>query len=129
MLQQMALDDWVTPVGGPIQILDRTADDGPLVEAPNIIGTPDGHYVLFYSSHCFTDPGYDVRYAVATDVRGPYARQGQLIKSGDFGGLASPGGATATPQGDALVFHSDCAAGRCMHSVGMSIAGGVATVG
>lgn len=36
MLQQME-SDAITPTGSPIQILDRTAADGPLVEAPDIV--------------------------------------------------------------------------------------------
>lgn len=131
MLQEMDADDWMTPVGDPVQILDRIDDDGPLVEAPNIIGTSDGHYILFYSSHCFNDPAYDVKYAVATSITGPYTRQGQLIAGGDFG-LTSPGGATATPGGDVLLFHADCAGttdgSRCLHTVDMNIAGGVVSL-
>ncbi|ROV98896.1 hypothetical protein VSDG_03804 [Cytospora chrysosperma] len=132
MLQEMDVDDWTTPVGDPVQILDRSDDDGPLVEAPNIIGTEDGYYVLFYSSYCFTDPQYDVKYATAQTITGPYTRQGELLVTGSYD-LDSPGGATATPQGDVLVFHANCTEPdtdglRCMHTVDMSISGGVVTL-
>lgn len=131
MLQEMDVNNWVSPVGNPIQILDRTDADGPLVEAPYIIGTSDGHYVLFYSTHCYTSTAYDIKYAVATSVTGPYTRKGQLIGTGDFG-LTSPGGASATPGGDVLLFHANCAGttdgSRCMHTIDLSSAGGVVTL-
>lgn len=132
MLQEMDVDDWTTPVGSPVELLDRTAADGPLIEAPNIIGTPDGYYVLFYSSYCFTDPQYDVKYATSKSVSGPYTRKGEILATGSFG-LNSPGGATATPQGDVLLFHANCSSPntgglRCMHTIDMSISEGVVTL-
>ncbi|PSR78878.1 glycosyl hydrolase family 43 protein [Coniella lustricola] len=127
MLQEMNVNDWTTPVGDPVQILDRTAADGTLIEAPYIIGTSDGHYILFYSSNCFTDPTYDVKYAVATSITGPYTRRGSLLTTGSYG-LASPGGASSTPGGDVLVFHANCTVGRCLHTIDMSISGGVVTL-
>lgn len=129
MLQEMNVNDWTTKVGSPVQILDRIDDDGPLVEAPQIIGTPDGPYVLFYSSHCFTDPKYDVKYATSNSIAGPYTRKGQLLATGAFG-LTSPGGATATPQGDTLLFHANCPNSnlRCLHTIDMSISGGTVTL-
>ncbi|KAH8781383.1 glycosyl hydrolase family 43 protein [Diaporthe sp. PMI_573] len=129
MLQEMNVNDWITKVGSPVQILDRVDEDGPLVEAPQIIGTPDGPYVLFYSSHCFTDPKYDVKYATSNNIAGPYTRRGQLLASGAYG-LQSPGGATATPQGDALLFHANCPNSnlRCLHTIDMSISGGTVTL-
>lgn len=124
ILQQMSKDNWIEPVGQPIQILDRIDADGPLVEAPNLIRTGDGTYVLFYSSHCYTSPNYDVKYATARDIKGPYTRAGDpLIKSGDLGGLASPGGATSTPRGDYLLFHANCDAGRCTYATPISFSG------
>ncbi|KAK7737753.1 hypothetical protein SLS53_006373 [Cytospora paraplurivora] len=97
-LQEVNVNDWTTPVGGPIQIFDRTSEDGPLVEAPNIIGTVDGYYVLFYSSYCYTDPQYDVKYAVSKSITGPYTRKGELLVSGSYG-LKSPGGLRPHPRG------------------------------
>jgi hypothetical protein len=71
MLQEVEADG-VTPIGKPVQILDRDDSDGPLVEALDIVRTAEGVYILFHSSHCFTSPQYDVRYATATNVMGPY---------------------------------------------------------
>lgn len=60
MLQRM-LKDGVTPDGPPIQILDRIAEDGPLVEAPDIVRSKEGIYFLFFSSGCATDSSYASR--------------------------------------------------------------------
>lgn len=112
MLQQVA-GDGVTKMGDPVQILDRTDADGPLVEAPNIIKASDGQYVLFYSSHCFNSPLYNVLYATASQVTGPYTRAtGSFLKTGMFN-LTSPGGGTsAIPESDGdhvMLFHGNCA--------------------
>ena len=47
MLQEVG-PDGVTPIGNPVQILDRDDSDGPLVEAPDIIRTAEGVYILFF---------------------------------------------------------------------------------
>ena len=68
MLQELK-EDGITPVGDPIQILESNKrDDGPLVESPNLVRTPDGVYYLFFSSHCFVSPKYDVKYAFSSSV-------------------------------------------------------------
>lgn len=117
MLQQVA-GDGVTKIGAATQILGRTDDDGPLVEAPNIIKSSAGRYILFFSSHCFTSTDYNVKYATATSVTGPYTRgQEALLETNDFN-LTSPGGGTSLDEGGLMVFHANCDAGgsnRCMY--------------
>jgi beta-xylosidase len=119
MLQRVEADG-ATKIGNPVEILDRSRpEDGALVEAPNLVRRGDGTYVLWYSSHCFTDPLYDVKYAYSSSIEGPYTRsEGPLLKAPDFG-LAAPGGATSRTQDgeDFLVFHGNCDAGRCLYSV------------
>ncbi|PLB45864.1 Arabinanase/levansucrase/invertase [Aspergillus steynii IBT 23096] len=121
MLQELE-DDGVTSVGDPVQILMNEKSDGPLVEAPNIVRTEDGVYYLFFSSHCFTSPKYDVKYAHSTSLKGPYTRAARaLLKKGDFG-LESPGGATVSPDGTRMVFHANCESSRrCMYVAGINI--------
>lgn len=115
MLQQVEADG-ITKVGDPIQILDRTDADGPLVEAPTIMRTTAGEYVLFFSSGCFTEPTYNVNTAMATNVTGPYTRStAPLVSTDDSFGLTAPGGATPLHDGSGIVFHADCADGRCMY--------------
>lgn len=123
MLQKVA-DDAVTPVGDPVQILDRDDSDGPLVEAPYLI-LHEGVYILFYSTHCYTDPAYDVRYATAPSVYGPYTKTDvSWIKTGDYG-LTSPGGATVCGCGGMMLLHGFCNGGaeRCMYASDISITG------
>ncbi|CAL5867202.1 uncharacterized protein PFLUO_LOCUS1415 [Penicillium psychrofluorescens] len=131
MLQEVAADG-VTPVGDAVQILDRTADDGPLVEAPNLILQGDT-YFLFYSSYCFTDPQYSVKYATAPAITGPYTPSGvQLVQTGDYG-LTSPGGATVCGCGQEMVFHGFCGDvaaqnERCMYAANVIVDGTTITL-
>ena len=101
----------------PITILDRKEEDGPLVEAPALImvkpeqmvrggggtgGDLGGEeskklksdiFFLFYSSGCTRNPDYNVRYAVSSNLTGPYKRampDAALLSTGDFG-LEAPG--------------------------------------
>ncbi|RAL06052.1 glycoside hydrolase family 43 protein [Aspergillus ibericus CBS 121593] len=121
LLQQLQKDG-VTPVGDPVEILTNEKVDGPLVEAPDIIRTDQGVYYLFFSSHCYTSPKYDVKYAWSTSLRGPYIRaERPLFRSGDFG-LESPGGATASVDGTRMVFHANCGDNdRCMYAAAINI--------
>lgn len=108
MLQKMH-PDGTTPDGPPVQILDRTDQDGPLVEAPQLVRSHQGVYFLFYSSGCTRSPSYDIRYATATVLAGPYTRaQDPLIASGDWG-LLAPGSVGVADDGDGgykMAFHA-----------------------
>lgn len=122
MLQRVDADDGATKIGDPREILNRVPDlDGPLIEAPNLVRRGrDGMYVLWYSSHCFTDPLYDVKYAYSPKVEGPYKRgpDEPVLGKGDFG-LDAPGGMTSAGLGrgrNVLVFHGNCEQGRCMYA-------------
>lgn len=134
ILLQKVQDDGVTLDGDAVQILDRSdADgDGPLVEAPNLILQGDT-YVLFYSTHCFTDPKYDVRYATASSITGPFTKQGSqdnpLLKGDDGNGLTSPGGGTVCGCGDRMVFHAFCEDNmRCMYVADVRVDGAQVTL-
>lgn len=119
MLQEVASNGF-TRIGDPVQILNITPSDGPLVEAPNIIRTSNGTYFLFFSSHCFSSRQYNVKYAYSVSVKGPYQRAARpLLQTGDFG-LVSPGGATASIDGTKMVFHANCPTGRCMFVAGLN---------
>lgn len=90
MLQEMEADG-ITPVDEPVQILDRDASDGPLIEAPAITRSHEGIYFLFFSSGCTRSPTYDVKYATAKTIRGPYTRADEpILKTGTWG-LVAPG--------------------------------------
>ncbi|KAJ5573972.1 Glycoside hydrolase family 43 [Penicillium hispanicum] len=120
LLQELG-NDGISRVGDPVKILDINQSDGPLVEAPDIIRLDDGTYYLFFSSHCFTSLGYNVKYAHAKSLKGPYTRAARpLLQTGDFG-LNAPGGATVSPDGSKMVFHANCEGWRCMYAAAINI--------
>lgn len=100
--------DGVSPIGEPLTILDRDDSDGPLVEAPLLFRSPDGIYFLFFSSNCFTSSNYNVKYATAYSIAGPYTKAGApLLKAGDGPNLNGPGGASISADGRVMVFHGN----------------------
>ncbi|KAI0596734.1 endo-arabinase [Biscogniauxia sp. FL1348] len=121
MLQEVA-QDGVSKIGAPVQILDRIEEDGPLVEAPSIMRTAAGLYVMTFSSGCFTAPTYDLDYATADSVKGPYTRAKSPVAKTKKFGLTSPGGATVVSYGDvndqqpSIAFHANCKQGRCLYT-------------
>jgi beta-xylosidase len=127
MIQQVA-EDGLTAVGDAVQLIDRDEADGPLVEAPSLVRSDDGTYLLFYSTHCFTDVKYDVRYATASSVTGPYAKTGNSLLASN-GELYGPGGATVQDNGNVL-FHGWCNGNtvRCMYAAHLGIDGHTVTV-
>jgi len=131
MLQQMSADG-LTPVGSPVQILDRSDADGPLVEAPSLV-VHDGTYVLFFSSNCYSGPYYDVSYATASSVAGPYTKSSAplLVTGSDNNQLYAPGGASVAAAGDRIVFHADyqqSSAVRQMWTAMITISGAVVSI-
>lgn len=108
MLQKL-LSDGTTPSGNAVQLLDRDSSDGPLIEAPDLVRSQEGIYFLFFSSGCTRSPTYDVKYATATQVDGPYVRAKEpLLKTGDYG-LLAPGSVGVHGDGDggwAFAFHA-----------------------
>ncbi|KAF7514345.1 hypothetical protein GJ744_000115 [Endocarpon pusillum] len=107
LLQQVGLDG-VTLIGDPMPILDRDDRDGPLVEAPSIYQSAEGIYFLFFSSGCYTSPSYEIKYATATDIAGPYTKASKpLLKSGDGPNLNGAGGASVSADGKVMIFHAN----------------------
>lgn len=107
-LQRMA-EDGITPDGPEITILDRTEADGPLVEAPVIIRSQEGIYFLFFSSGCTRNPSYDVKYAWAHNVTGPYHRANRTLLRTEEYQLLAPGSVGIAEMDDglyAMAFHA-----------------------
>jgi beta-xylosidase len=104
MLQEVA-QDGITLIGAPAQILDRDDLDGPLIEAPSLHRSDEGIYFLFYSSNCFTTPQYDVAYATATNIWGPYTKSGRPLLVTSDADLTGPGGMDIIKGGNMIVFH------------------------
>ena len=131
-LQEVDPKDGFTKIGSPVTLLDRIASDGPYIEAPSLAKSADGTFALFFSSHCYRGPDYDVNYATASNIKGPYHRADKpLLASGDMG-LFSPGGARATRDGTRIVFHADKrhadASVRQMYTSEIAIQKGVVTL-
>ncbi|KAK3341858.1 glycosyl hydrolase [Lasiosphaeria hispida] len=128
-LQQVDFRDGVTPVGEATVILDRDpAVDGPLIEAPSLVKA-NGTYVLFYSSHCYNVPEYDVKYATAKEITGPYKRQPELMgKASDTFELEATGGASSVAGGGTMVLHANCPAGRCMYQTDFAVEDGLVVI-
>lgn len=99
MLQRLSADGLsLYPNSPATQLLDRVAQDGPLVEAPQLVHAA-GMYYLFYNSGCTRSDDYAVRYATSSSITGPYVRAGgdegaPLLQTGDFG-LVAPGSVAA----------------------------------
>lgn len=131
MMQPMEADG-VTPRGSPTQILDRGDADGPLVEAPSLVRSREGVYVLFFSSNCFDGPYYDTSYATASSVMGPYTKSARpLLVPGSGNNLYSPGGTDVLADGSKIVFHADqgtTANTRQMYVGEISISGTTVTI-
>ncbi|OJD34362.1 glycoside hydrolase family 43 protein [Diplodia corticola] len=111
VLQQLDPRDGYTLLGNPFRILDRGPEDGPLIEAPSLTRTPDGKFVLFYSSNCYDSSSYDIAYAWADRITGPYVKIARLAVTGTSG-LYAPGGADVSPDGSRMVFHASDGTGR-----------------
>lgn len=114
MLQQVSADNGIDLIGEARQILDRGEYDGPLIEAPSLLRTDGGVYVLFFSSNCYNGPQYDTSYATSTSVGGPYTKSAAplLVTGADENQLQSPGGLDVGPEGVNVVFHSDSEPGN-----------------
>ena len=122
LLQEVSATDGTTPVGDPVQILDRGDADGPLVEAPSLVRVADPTsaggwlYILFFSSNCYAGPLYDTSYAVSTNGTKnggkDYVKAGKPLlvtgsADGSGGKLFSPGGLDVGPLGKNVLFHAD----------------------
>lgn len=114
MLQRLDDQDLVTLQGEPIVLITNDEpEDGPNVESPSLVKSPHGVYFLFFSSNCFTSPRYDIAYATADHVAGPYTRRNVLLATGDLG-LQAPGAVTVDLDSGHCVFHANCEWGRCL---------------
>ena len=106
MLQAVAADG-VTPQGSATTILNNNGlSDNGVVEAPSLVKTSSGEYVLFFSNGCYDTANYTVNYATASSANGPYTRYGPLFQTGTDG-LYAPGGADILWDASHMVFHAD----------------------
>lgn len=113
LLQQVSVSDGYTKIGGTTELITNGPADGPVTEAPSLSRLADGSYVLFFSSNCYSGPLYDVSYAMASNIKGPYTKYGPLFVTGT-NGLTAPGGLDIAVNGDHAVFHAVYGTGRAM---------------
>ena len=111
MLQRMESTGVKPTSASPVQLITNGPADGPLVEAPSLVNVA-GTYILFFSSNCYSGQYYDVSYATASSVAGPYTKasapNAPLLQTGSENGvLYSPGGADVLVDGSRIVFHAD----------------------
>ncbi|KAF4469868.1 hypothetical protein FALBO_3216 [Fusarium albosuccineum] len=123
LLQRVSVDDGTTLIGKPVTIMNRISEqDGPLVEAPNLVRVADGRYLLFFSSNWYTNENYDVKYAVSDNIDGPYIRGAAPFLKTPALGLSGPGGGTSAENGGFMVFHARCEpTTRCMYVIGYGL--------
>ncbi|KAG6906840.1 hypothetical protein DXG01_011743 [Tephrocybe rancida] len=127
-LQQVAADGF-TKIGPEVQILDRDVGNGPSISAPSLVYV-EGVWFLFFSSACNMDTTYDLSYATAHAVTGPYTKAGSpnapLLFTG-IHGLKAPGSACFVADGSKMVFSAwlgnDIGGGRGMWTGIPSISG------
>ena len=77
-----------------------------MVEAPSLVKSAEGKYILFFSSGDFAGSTYTLSYAVSNTLTESYSRQPALLKTGSHG-FYSPGGADILYDAKHIVFHSD----------------------
>jgi beta-xylosidase len=86
--------EWASNAQKLLKISGQGFDDGMNLEAPYIFKR-GGIYFLAYSTHYYADDTYDVQYATAKHVRGPYTRVKEpLLETTDACGLIGPGSAS-----------------------------------
>ncbi|KAI5365427.1 putative glycoside hydrolase, family 43 [Septoria linicola] len=126
-LQPVASDGY-TLQGDATILLDHVGatDDG-ILEAPVVV-KKDGIYFLLFSSGCFTTTNYDVDYATADSITGPYTRAASPLISTGQDGLQGPGGADVSKDLKYLLFHANYGNGRGLFTAMVTIDGQTLTV-
>lgn len=130
MLQKLK-SDGITRDGDAVKILERGPADGPVIEAPSLVKS-NGTYFLSLSSAMYNTLQYDVAYATAPSITGPYTKASErLLETGDpsnVGPLAGPGGSDFKGDGTMMAFHAfrngqDISDGRAMYTTGIRLSG------
>ena len=101
MLQQLSPSGLEKAGGAAATLIESTAQDGWVTEAPSLAKTRKGGYVLFYSTHGWDTDKYTVSIATSPTLKpggGGYERKGNLLDTPKLrgvtgGGQTGPGGA------------------------------------
>lgn len=124
MIQKVEADG-TKKVGEPVELLDNSVYDGPLVEAPYMMRNKANMYVLFFSSNCYTTELYDTSYATSRSPLGPFEKTDTPLFVTGTQGLIGPGGASVAADGVHLALHGYAArenlgGRRAMYVTGIS---------
>lgn len=104
MIQKVEADG-TKKIGDPIQLIDNSICDGPLVEAPYMIRNADNTYILFFSSNCYTTDLYDTSYATSKSPTGPFEKTKTTLFVTGTQGMIGPGGASVAADGVHFALH------------------------
>ncbi|KAK5083251.1 hypothetical protein LTR70_007967 [Exophiala xenobiotica] len=106
MLQQVSKADGISKIGDPIQILDRSDADGPLVEAPSLFYNNEfSLYFLTFSSNCYSTDLYDIGFAYSTCLDTEFVKSKYPLMTTQSIGVFGPGGADMTDDGKYALYH------------------------
>jgi len=106
MLQQVSREDGITKIGNPIQILDRSEADGPLVEAPSLFYNNESSlYFLTFSSNCYATDLYDIGFAYSTCLDTGFIKSQYPLMTTQSIGVTAPGGADMSDDGKYAIYH------------------------
>jgi beta-xylosidase len=109
--------EWVDNAVKLLKVNSQGFSDGNNMEAPYIFKR-GATYFLTYSTHFTGDGSYDVQYATAQNIKGPYTRvEKKLLQTGNENGcnITGPGGASFQRYSDdestvKIIFHGLTAA-------------------
>lgn len=106
MLQQVSKADGIKKIGDPVQILDRSEADGPLVEAPSLFyNNESALYFLTFSSNCYATELYDISFAYSTCLEDAFVKSKYPLMTTQSVGVSAPGGADMSDDGKYALYH------------------------
>ena len=109
--------------GSATTLLDNNgaADQG-ILEAP-VVAKSGSYYFLLFSSGCYTTTHYNVDYAYASSITGPYTRASAPLISTGTNGLSGPGGGDVSKDLKYLAFHANYGSGRALYTARITQSG------
>lgn len=105
MTQEVNKLEGHSKIGSPQITLTNIPSDGPYVEAPALTYL-NGKYTIIFSTNCYMDDKYDVQYATASNILGPYTRKGQILRTNGSFGLTASAGLDVAVNGDHVIWHA-----------------------
>ena len=123
-LQELDTSNPGRTIGDAKTLLELEKEDGAYIEGPAITQMEDGKWLMTFSTHCYQTLEYDVQYAFADSLAGPWTRQPNALLESGWYKLRSPGHAGIVDKGKRLIFHAanpDNPSVRQLYTVGIII--------